>query len=390
MVSCRRKIIFLRILILGCVLFSLQCWLLKEKLFRNRAMAVNNSWMKYSNNRNSFKLKLILFYTPLFDRTPWPGIANDYNFTHWRRVPCGVQACRITYERSHFLKSDVVIFHGRDMPDIQHMNRLLDTKPHQQRWVYFTHESPKFTFYDPSLFDGFFNWTMSYRRESDFFVPYRTYAKVDFKDLEDESYSDDYSIGKDRLVVWLVSHCGGLRETFVRKLMKHIKVDVFGSCSPRFNQTKLCPKSSRDCHNTLKRYKFILALENSYCDDYITEKYWYMPFEHNNVPVVMGGSNYDDKIAIPGSFINVLDFRSVESLAEHLIFLHNNNTAYNECFSWKRRYTAVLPESWTCQLCAAANNDSMPIKTYNNMGDLFGEKSACEEHEKTVHNFIEL
>ena len=43
----------------------------------------------------------------------------------------------------------------------------------------------------------------------------------------------------------------------------------------------------------------------------------------------MGGADYK-KIAIPGSFINVLDFPSVKALADYLLYLDKNNTAYNE------------------------------------------------------------
>jgi hypothetical protein len=33
-------------------------------------------------------------------------------------------------------------------------------------------------------------------------------------------------------------------------------------------------------------YKFILAIENSDCVDYITEKVWFNAFKHNMVPLV--------------------------------------------------------------------------------------------------------
>lgn len=66
--------------------------------------------------------------------------------------------------------------------------------------------------------------------------------------------------------------------------------------------------------------------------DYITERYWYTPLDHNIVPIVLGGANYDDKNAIPGSFRNILDFSSVKSLANYLLYLDRNDTAYDEYF----------------------------------------------------------
>ena len=56
--------------------------------------------------------------------------------------------------------------------------------------------------------------------------------------------------------------------------------------------------------------------------------------EANVIPVVMGGADYT-KLAIPGSYINVLDFKSVKQLAEYLHYLNRNDTAYNEYFKWR-------------------------------------------------------
>ena len=60
------------------------------------------------------------------------------------------------------------------------------------------------------------------------------------------------------------SEHGSSRELYVRELQRYIDVDVFGKCGmwfddeddPRFND----------------KYFFYLALENSLCEDYITEK----------------------------------------------------------------------------------------------------------------------
>lgn len=392
----KKKFAFLTIF-LGSSLVILQYWLLQNKVSRDRSLhaAAMNFWITIARRRKHKSdergLKVILFYTPLFGRSPWPGLTSDYNFTHWNNIACRVQACRITYNKSDLLTSDAVIFHGRDLPSVLHMKQIAKNKPITQRWVYFMHESPKFTFYDPSLYNGFFNWTMSYRTNSDFFVPYRTYTRLGpgesaYRQTDTWNYAD----GKDKLAVWIVSHCQGLREVFVRKLMKYIKVDVYGSCSRRFNQTETCAKSSPTCHNKLKRYKFIFSFENSYCIDYITEKYWYTPFEHDIVPVVLGGASYDQQIAIPGSFINAMDFPSVQALANYLLLLDSNDSAYNKYFSWRRKFKPVLPESWTCQMCAALNNQSLPTKIYNNIDSLWSEKKACGgENERKIRQLIE-
>ena len=41
----------------------------------------------------------------------------------------------------------------------------------------------------------------------------------------------------------------------------------------------------------------------------------------------MGGANYS-KLAIPGSYINIMDFSTVTQLAEYLQYLDKNDTAF--------------------------------------------------------------
>ena len=62
---------------------------------------------------------------------------------------------------------------------------------------------------------------------------------------------------------------------------------------------------------------------------YITEKYWSNPFKINAVPIVHGGSNYSDpQLAIPGSFISALDFKTPKDLVEYIMKVDSNNTLY--------------------------------------------------------------
>ena len=104
----------------------------------------------------------------------------------------------------------------------------------------------------------------------------------------------------------------------------------------------------------------------------------------------MGGASYEnEQLAIPGSFINVVDFESVEALAKYLIYLNSNDTAYNEYFTWKRKFKpAPLMPSWPCRVCAALNNDSLPAKVYDNLGDFWGVAKTCGRNEDKVRKLI--
>ena len=50
-------------------------------------------------------------------------------------------------------------------------------------------------------------------------------------------------------------------------------------------------------------YKFYLSFENSFCRDYITEKFWKV-LKYRVVPIVLGAGNYS-LYAPPKSYINV-------------------------------------------------------------------------------------
>ena len=57
------------------------------------------------------------------------------------------------------------------------------------------------------------------------------------------------------------------------------------------------------------------------------------PCRYDIVPVVLGGGDYAHS-APPGSYIDALAFPTVARLAEYLLYLDANDTAYNEYFRW--------------------------------------------------------
>lgn len=161
-----------------------------------------------------------------------------------------------------------------------------------------------------------------------------------------------------------MSHCFSAsgREHFVDDLTDFIDVDEYGLCGeqavppqcstdPGFSEASLY-RVIAQCYAFLARtHLFYLALENSLCGDYITEKFWF-PLEVGMVPVVMGASREDyERVAPPGSFIHVDDFVSTRHLAEYLRYLRGNRTAYEEYFRWRQRFH-VGEHRAACDLCA--------------------------------------
>ena len=69
---------------------------------------------------------------------------------------------------------DALLIHQRgivwdDMPERR--------SPHQ-RWVHWVMESQQYLYMDIHKLDGLFNWTMTFKRNSDFYLPYGRFHKV--------------------------------------------------------------------------------------------------------------------------------------------------------------------------------------------------------------------
>ena len=344
-----------------------------------------------SDSENGTRPKLILFYTPYFRRVPWPGVRASNYLNQLANPQCAVRSCRISYNKGDLAFSDVVIFHGSDMPSVAQMRKASEKRHPKQKWVFYNQENPHYLHLNLATYNGYFNWAITYQRDSDVVAPYGSYARLGSED-EVPKAGKNYAEGKDKLVAWAVSNCGYMREDFVRKLMQYIPVDVYGACARRFGQTQTCRRFSSECGQLLKPYKFYLSFENSFCDDYITEKYWDTPFDNDIVPVVMGGSNYNSQVAIPGSFINVVDFPSIKELAHYLLYLSKNDTAYNHFFQWKMNFKRVGVERWPwiCQVCAALNNNTIlnTNKLYQDLHEFWGTRRTCGKNEHKIREMI--
>ncbi|ODN00831.1 Alpha-(1,3)-fucosyltransferase C [Orchesella cincta] len=285
--------------------------------------------------------RIILFWTTYFwgdQREAWdkPNVTLAY--------PSCFTNCRIVTDRSYLGVSDAVIFHSRDL----RLDDLPKVHPQNQIWVYLQQESPLYTHENLKDYSGIFNWTMSYRRDSDIYHPYKRIHSINSKDKTNESYNfNEIMKPKKKLVAWIVSNCQteGKREDYVEELEKFISVDIYGSCGD-FS----CGQKGEACFEDIgQEYKFYLSFENSLCVDYITEKF-YNALQYNLVPVVYGGGEYKS-IAPPNSYINVNEYSSPMALAKYLIYLDKNPKAYLKYFEWKSKFKVHPGDGW-CKLCS--------------------------------------
>ncbi|VDK37748.1 unnamed protein product [Taenia asiatica] len=124
------------------------------------------------------------------------------------------------------------------------------------------------------------------------------------------------------------------------------QVDIYGGVG------KETPPGRDPLQWISEHYKFYLAFENSNCRYYITEKVTFNALRYGMVPIVLGAYKEDyESVLPPHSYINLDDFKSITELAEYLLYLDRNDTAYAEYFAWKEYGDIYVEKRLDCRLC---------------------------------------
>ncbi|XP_063060271.1 alpha-(1,3)-fucosyltransferase 7-like [Engraulis encrasicolus] len=276
----------------------------------------------------------------------------------------GIPNCFLSDDRSLFPQADFVIFHNRELINGQQLPLHLP-RPEEQGWVWFSWESPAHNG-NIKFLDGKMNYTMSYRRDADFFVPY---GWLEPHNVGSGMTVDDFiPKNKSYLACWVVSNYAGhhKRTQVYNKLKKVIPVEVYGGAmGRRLNGEQLLP--------TISRCYFYLSFENSQFQDYVTEKLWSNALKGGAVPVVLGPSRKNYEAMIPkDSFIHVDDFWSVEELGAFLKKLAEDRERYASYFKWKLNYRVSAYDNWLvdplCRICTIRSTLQKP-KVYRNLYD---------------------
>lgn len=314
-----------------------------------------------THNETGSNVKRILAWTPFFGETDWiPKTMCD-----------GPQTCVSTTDKKDLEISDGIVVHPRDLGDLPFV-RL----PHQ-RLIYLIQESPWATGIDVSRYNGVFNWTSTYRRDSDIPFPYFVTTARD-KPLPEGEFNQTMQTilqSKTKIIAYMNSNCRAAhteRLKFLKDLKAYLNVDVYGACG-----NLECPRKSEICTKTMSQYKFYLSMENSHCRDYLTEKVTEPLLEWNAVPVVMGGADPSEYETIlpPNSFIHTSGFKSTRDLFEYLILLDKNPSLYAKYHYWRRTHVGNAESSW-CNLCLALHNASLPVQTYSDFSGWYRQDTC--------------
>ncbi|XP_065158355.1 alpha-(1,3)-fucosyltransferase 10 isoform X2 [Atheta coriaria] len=133
------------------------------------------------------------------------------------------------------------------------------------------------------------------------------------------------------------------RDDYVKELMKYFKVDSYGAClnnkqMPRelMSETGTIEFYSEKLLELNSRYKFIIAIENAKCEDYITEKFW-RPLIVGAIPIYLGATTIKDYLPNEKSAILMDDFHSIAALAAYITKVNNDDNLYNSYMNHKLR-----------------------------------------------------
>ena len=112
--------------------------------------------------------KRILFYTSYFSMKDWLFGFGQKPFEN-----CPVSNCLTTDDRkllNSITDFDAIFFHIRNMEDGG--ISLPEDRKNNQFYLMFLMESPLNDNFPYERFQNYFNWTMTYRKDSDFYRPY--------------------------------------------------------------------------------------------------------------------------------------------------------------------------------------------------------------------------
>lgn len=326
------------------------------------------------SNSSRFKktqLKRILLYSPPTPFSYMHGIHEPSFFQD-----CMESNCILSLDKRTANISDAVLV------DYLGIRSLVKKKrPEKQVWVYLQRE-PTGTI-PKDVVSAIFNWTMTYSKQSDIYLPYGMLKNKFPRSSETKNYSQ-IAINKSRDALWVVSHCKtkAKREIYTNILQKYIKIDILGACGTRWK----CGRRWRhdECFGILDHtYRFFLAFEQQLCTEYITEKF-FDNYNYNTIQVVRGGVPHNRPInTTKGVYISASDFDSAHHLGKYLKALSKDVTEYTNLLRKKEEFENIpyqtLFQNAMCDICYRLHHIDKYRFIYKNIREWLLEKMPCYE-----------
>lgn len=215
---------------------------------------------------------------------------------------------------------DAIVFHGPNLAF--QFSEMPNVRSPRQKYVFLSMEYNKDYPICHSRFDSFFNWTWTYRLDSDYTYRYLTIRNkkgniigpnktmhwINANSMKPTGVALKRKLNrKTKAAAWVESDCQNLkkRETLIKKLQFELKqyeleVDVHGRCDGNVT----CDLKNMSCLQMIeKKYYFYLVLENSSSGNVVTEKLL-LALQNYAIPTVFGRANYTRYITLRFNKIN--------------------------------------------------------------------------------------
>nr|XP_021191304.2 alpha-(1,3)-fucosyltransferase C [Helicoverpa armigera] len=336
--------------------------------------------------KKNTNMKYILQWTKSYAE-PFVFMGKGQNGFVSRR--CKFANCYVTSNRTYLnsLKDfDAVLFHGPELSTAENsvLLRLPTRRSRKQKYVFVSKESSRMYPLRYTVYNSFFNWTWTYRLDSDIYygdivIKNKRGDVIGPKEVMQWFRVEEMEPIKDELkeklknkkiaAAWFVSNCktmsnrGYVAELLQKALLKYnMTVDIYGRCG-----NKYCPRTHMEqCLRMLENdYYFYLAFENTVVNDYVTEKLLHA-LQHYTVPIVYGGANYT-RFMPGGSHLNVLN-QTIEVLVKRMVDMINDKEQYYEYFKWRNHYSYHNGEEspatdYYCDFCKKLNDFNLMNRT---------------------------
>ena len=296
---------------------------------------------------------VIIYWTKLFKRPP--RLSSRYAWPFFHAGDNCPTPCELTTDKRRVHEASALVVHVKNADEIP-------PKIYKNlTWILNSNENPtRASKFRDATFMGQFNYSATYRLDSDFPCPSFLKPKLD----PPTPFSE-----KKGLVIVVYSNCEPVRTRYIAELMKYIQVDSYGKCLK--NKDGLVKGNVKGAGQALVQlqgtYKFAIVFPNADCDFYLTEKI-YNALSSGAVPIWLGTDGIDEVLKwgnLQHSVIKVKDFASPKALAEFLLKLAENEAEYNKYLKWKYEgfqfpkeyYESAIGEWWDgklplyCRVC---------------------------------------
>lgn len=359
-------------------------------------------------NNNKLLAKQILVFP---HNNLYPNAQPDLFFTGNAKDACNLKfdcnfftGLNSSYTRSLEQYDAILVGKGRA---IEQFSKIVNQKQYLQRrsgnqiWGFWAMESAKNPVTSSNLkksqLNSSFNWTIFASKKATIYRPY--FKVIDkFEDVNEKEKQLDFR-SKNKNICWIVSNCAAdfsKRTEFAIKLIKKLsfKTHIWGKASNRclssarnklINHGPL-PGHLRDHYYGIQAVisdcRLYLAFENSVCSEYISEKF-VNSLEAGAIPIVNGWrSSYEEKIN--NSFVHILDFQSIDSLAIYLEELVKNESIWLQYQQWRSiKHIEKIGLEINCKIC-----QKLTLIGPNTNGNNMNTFIDLEEHLKSLQECL--